>query len=73
MMANQSRMQKRQPRRENEFKVLRVAHADRKVVEVTPDTNNLWRQIDRWVNEGGAIGDGTAPFPPARTESDRKS
>jgi hypothetical protein len=24
---------------------------------------NLWRQIDRWVNEGGAAGDGSAPSP----------
>jgi hypothetical protein len=24
--------------------------------------NNLWRQIDRWVNEGGAIGARTAPL-----------
>jgi hypothetical protein len=23
--------------------------------------DNLWRQIDRWVNEGGAVGDGSVP------------
>jgi signal transduction histidine kinase len=30
-------------------------------VEAMSVNNNLWRQIDRWVNEGGAVGDGTAP------------
>jgi hypothetical protein len=30
------------------------------MAETMPDDNNLWRQIDRWVNEGG-VGAGTAP------------
>ena len=36
-----------------------TAHADRRAVEATLVTDNLWRQIDRWVNEGGAVGDDT--------------
>ena len=35
----------------------------RKVAEALSVDNNLWRQLDRWVNEGGAVGDGSAPSP----------
>jgi uncharacterized protein (DUF488 family) len=34
--------------------------SDRKAIEAISFANNLWRQIDRWANEGGAEGDGTA-------------
>ena len=34
--------------------------------------NNLWRQIDRWVNEGSAGDDGTVPSAPERIGNDRK-
>jgi hypothetical protein len=61
-MANQSRMQKYEPLREKMFRVLDAADADRKAVNASAATNNLWRQIDRWVNEGGAGGDSTAPL-----------
>jgi hypothetical protein len=63
-MANQSRMQKCQPRGEKTFRVLDATDADRKAIEALPVTNTLWRQIDRWVNEGGALGDGTGPSAP---------
>jgi hypothetical protein len=63
-MTNQSRMQECQPRRERTFRVLDAADADRKAIEVPPVNNTLWRQIDRWVNEGGALGDGTGPSTP---------
>ena len=45
-----------------------TADADRRAVEAPPVTDNLWRQIDRWVNEGGAVGDGTEPFAPKAIE-----
>jgi len=35
--------------------------------------DNLWRQIDRWVNEGGAVGDGTTPPLPEAVANRRKS
>ena len=38
-----------------------TAQADHRGVEATLVTDNLWRQIDRWVNEGGAVGDDIAP------------
>ena len=62
-MTNQSLMQKYQPRREIGTKIPDTADATRKVVEAPVLIDNLWRQIDRWVNEGGAVGDGTMPFP----------
>jgi hypothetical protein len=71
-MANQSRMQKCRLRREKRLRVLDAADADRKAVEAPPATNNLWRQIDRWVNEGGAGDDGTVPSAPERIGNDRK-
>ena len=49
-----------------------VSDSDRKAIEALPFTSNLWRQIDRWVNEGGAEGDSTAPHIPERIASDRK-
>jgi len=44
------------------FTVLDAADADRKAVDASAATNNLWRQIDRWVNEGGAGGGSIVPF-----------
>ena len=63
-MANRSRMEARQPRKEKTLSALRVTDTDRKETESLPAINTLWRQIDRWVNEGGALGDGTAPAAP---------
>ena len=68
-MTNQSLMQKYQPRRESGPRIPDTADADRKAVEAPLLIDNLWRQIDRWVNEGGAVGDGTTPSP---TGDDRK-
>jgi hypothetical protein len=39
--------------------------ADAIALEAPPFTNTLWRQIDRWANEGGAVGEGTAPSAPS--------
>jgi len=54
-------MQKDQPRSEKRFGALDTTDADRKAIEAPAVNSTLWRQIDRWVNEGGAVGDGTAP------------
>ena len=70
-MAHQSRMQKYQPRREKRFGVLDTTDTGRKAMEVSLVTNTLWRQIDRWVNEGGAVGDEAAPFTQEGSGSDR--
>jgi hypothetical protein len=51
-MTNQSLIQKYQPRGEIEPKTPDTADADRKAVEAPLLIDNLWRQIDRWVNEG---------------------
>lgn len=63
-MTSQSLMQKYQPRRESGLGVADTVDADRKAVESPLLIDNLWRQIDRWVNEGGAVGDGTMPSQP---------
>jgi hypothetical protein len=63
-MANQSRTQQCQPCEEKGFGVLLMAVGDRQAIEAPPIANNLWRQIDRWVNEGGAVGDGTTQSEP---------
>jgi uncharacterized protein (DUF488 family) len=39
----------------------KAADSDCKAIEAPLFTNNLWRQIDRWANEGGAEDDGTTP------------
>jgi hypothetical protein len=70
-MTNQSLMQKYQPRREIEPRIPDTAY--RKGVEAPLLIDNLWRQIDRWVNEGGAVGDGTTPSPPEMIANHRKS
>ena len=62
-MANQSRMETRQSRGERTLRALGATDADRKGAEVLPATNALWRQIDRWMNEGGALGNGTGAAP----------
>jgi hypothetical protein len=62
-MTNQSLIQKYQPRGEIEPRIRETAEAERKAVESPLFINNLWRQIDRWVNEGGAVGDGSTPSP----------
>ena len=46
---------------------------DRKALEAPMLIDNLWRQIDRWVNEGGAVGDGTMPPLPEVVANRRKS
>jgi hypothetical protein len=51
-MTNQSLMQKYQPRGEIGPRIPDTADADRKAVEAPLLIDNLWRQIDRWVNEG---------------------
>jgi hypothetical protein len=58
-MTNQSLMQKYQPRGEIGPRIPDTA--DRKAAEAPLLIDNLWRQIDRWVNEGGAVGDGSVP------------
>jgi signal transduction histidine kinase len=35
--------------------------------------DDLWGQIDRWVNEGGAVGDGFLPRPQERTDGGRNT
>jgi hypothetical protein len=62
-MTNQSLTQKYQPRGEIEPRIRETAEAERKAVESPLFIDNLWRQIDRWVNEGGAVGDGSTPSP----------
>jgi hypothetical protein len=62
-MTNQSLMQRYQARREIGSRIPDTADADRKAVEASLLIDNLWRQIDRWVNEGGAVGDGITPSP----------
>jgi len=62
-----------QPRREIGPRIPDTADADRKAVEAPLLIDNLWRQIDRWVNEGGAVGDGTMPSPAEMIANHRKS
>ena len=62
-MTNQSLIQKYQPRGEIEPRIPEASDADRKAGEPPLLIDNLWRQIDRWVNEGGAVGDDTTPSP----------
>jgi hypothetical protein len=62
-MTNQSLMQKYQPRGEIWPRIPDTAGADRGAVEARLLIDDLWRQIDRWVNEGGAVGDGITPSP----------
>jgi hypothetical protein len=38
-----------------------VSDIRRKAVDTMSVDHNLWRQLDRWVNEGGTAGDGSAP------------
>ena len=61
------------PRREIEIRIPHTADASRQAVEVPLLIDNLWRQIDRWVNEGGAVGDGTTPSLPEMIANHRKS
>ena len=61
------------PRREIETRIPHTADADRQAVEAPLLIDNLWRQIDRWVNEGGAVGDGTTPSLPEMIANHRKS
>ena len=66
-------MQKYQPRRESGLGIADTVDADRKAVEWPLLIDNLWRQVDRWVNEGGAVGDGTTPPLPEVVANRRKS
>ena len=72
-MTNQSLTQRYQPRRRIGPRVADTADADRKAVEAPLLIDNLWRQVDRWVNEGGAVGDGTTPPLPEVVANRRKS
>ena len=72
-MTNQSLTQKYQPRREIGPRIPDTDDANRKAVEAPMLIDNLWRQIDRWVNEGGAVGDGTTPPLPEVIANRRKS
>ena len=60
-MANRSRMATRQPHAEETLRALGAIGAGRKATDRRAASSTLWRQIDRWVNEGGALGDGTGP------------
>ena len=72
-MANRSLIQTYQPCGEIWPTIPDTADADRKAVEAPLLIDNLWRQIDRWVNEGGAVGDGTTPSVPEIIANHRKS
>jgi hypothetical protein len=70
-MTNRSTSQDASLPRQNQFnsRELQAAHAGSEAGNRPAASNTLWRQIDRWVNEGGALGDGTAPSPPERINS----
>ena len=72
-MTNQSLMQKFSLAEKSRPRIPDTADADRKAVEAPSLIDNLWRQIDRWVNEGGAVGDGTTPSRPEMIANHRKS
>jgi hypothetical protein len=72
-MTNQLLMQKYQPRRRSALRIADTVDADRTAVESSLLIDNLWRQIDRWVNEGGAVGDGTLPSQPEMIADHPKS
>jgi hypothetical protein len=63
-MTNQSLIQKYQPRGEIWPRIPDTPDADQRAVEAPLLIDDLWRQIDRWMNEGGAVGDGTTPSVP---------
>jgi hypothetical protein len=72
-MTNRSLIQTYQPRGEIGPTIPDTPGADRKAVETPLLIDDLWRQIDRWVNEGGAVGDGTTPSGPEMIANHRKS
>jgi hypothetical protein len=72
-MTNQSPVQETQPRRASEPKIPNKANTVRKSVEAPLLIDNLWRQIDRWVNEGGAVGDDVTLSVTEMTASHQKS
>jgi hypothetical protein len=72
-MENPSLIQTYQPRGEIWPTIPDTADADRKAVEAPLVIDDLWRQIDRWVTEGGAVGDGTTPSIPEMIARHRKS
>jgi hypothetical protein len=72
-MTNQSLIQKYQPRGKIEPRIPETTDVDRRAVELPLPIDNLWRQIDRWVNEGGAVGDGTTPSVPEMIANNRKT
>jgi hypothetical protein len=55
-MASQLHRQQCQSCEEKGFALPLSANADRKAIGTLLVIDNLWRQIDRWVNEGGALG-----------------
>lgn len=60
-MTQQSAGSKPLTQRQSEMRYPRAADVYGEAVEAMSVDDNLWRQIDRWVNEGGAVGDGTTP------------
>jgi len=60
------------PADKNRPRILNMVHTDRKLDEAHPVIENLGRQIERWVNEGGAGGEDTTPHASERIERDRK-
>jgi hypothetical protein len=60
------------PADKNRPRILNMVHTDRKLSETHPVIENLRRQIERWVNEGGAGGEDTTPHASERIERDRK-
>ncbi len=57
-MKNVSLAENAKPRIQNEV------NANRKTVDAAVFNENLWRQIDRWVNEGGAVSAAVASSAP---------
>ena len=60
------------PADKNRPRILNMVHTDRKLAEAHPVIENLRRQIERWVNEGGAGGEDITPHASERIERDRK-
>jgi hypothetical protein len=60
------------PADKNRLRILNMVHTDRKFAEAHPVIENLRRQIERWVNEGGAGGEDITPHASERIERDGK-
>jgi hypothetical protein len=71
-MTNRPSLQEYLPRTERQLNILHETDGG-KAAEAPLFTDNLWRQIDRWVNEGGAVGDKSESFAPDGTGKDHRS